>query len=232
MVVVDNFSFQLVNAETKEPFKEHTGADGKVYAEVEPDIDYFMQIKVSSSDSSTEYCAKYIVDGKMLTVTQHFHFEPKNLDKTLIHGLWSRENDTETHQALKFRPLCLRMPRCQIQLVKQGDGKSKALRSGKGTTLECFEDDGARRFVEKGRHLKTITINYCTAVGLIHAGVFKKPKGFGKAPLRSSTASDSKDIDIKPKRIKLAGRVVNGTQVEADKEFDLFDLTTLSESQD
>jgi hypothetical protein len=43
MVQVGDFSVHLVDAETKTPFKEHV-KDGKTYAEVEPDIDYFIAV--------------------------------------------------------------------------------------------------------------------------------------------------------------------------------------------
>jgi hypothetical protein len=43
MVKVGNFTVELVEAETKESFKEHTASDGQAYAEeVEPDMDYFI----------------------------------------------------------------------------------------------------------------------------------------------------------------------------------------------
>ena len=40
---VSDFTVELVAADTKQPFKEHMSPDGQVYAEVEPDVDYFME---------------------------------------------------------------------------------------------------------------------------------------------------------------------------------------------
>ena len=44
MVKVGDFKVELVAADTKEAFKEHTAPDGQVYAEVEPDMDYFVSL--------------------------------------------------------------------------------------------------------------------------------------------------------------------------------------------
>lgn len=44
MVIQGSFSVQLVEAATKETFKEHTYPGGKTFAEVEPEIDYFIAI--------------------------------------------------------------------------------------------------------------------------------------------------------------------------------------------
>ena len=41
---IDGFTVELVNAETKRPFKEHQIPDGRIYIEVEPDAGYFIRL--------------------------------------------------------------------------------------------------------------------------------------------------------------------------------------------
>ena len=38
-------SFDRIEAESKTPFGEHRGSDGKTYAEVEPDAEYYIRIR-------------------------------------------------------------------------------------------------------------------------------------------------------------------------------------------
>jgi hypothetical protein len=50
MVTQGDFTVQIINAETNLPFKEHVHKkDGKVYVEVEPDVEYYIQIKARNT---------------------------------------------------------------------------------------------------------------------------------------------------------------------------------------
>lgn len=42
MVKVGDFTVELVAADSKVPFAEHTAPNGQIYAEVEPDLDYYI----------------------------------------------------------------------------------------------------------------------------------------------------------------------------------------------
>ena len=51
MVKVGDFSVELVRTDTKEVFKEHTSpVDNRIYAEVEPDIDYLVRVGSNTGD--------------------------------------------------------------------------------------------------------------------------------------------------------------------------------------
>ena len=59
---VGDFTVELVAADSKQPFREHTAEDGQVYAEVEPDMDYY--IAVQTKVGGVKMC--YFVDGVYL----------------------------------------------------------------------------------------------------------------------------------------------------------------------
>ena len=64
------FEIELINAETKVPFKEHTHTDGRTYAEVEPDTDYFIHVR---SHKNKKVILKFSVDGKDLGYKKQQH---------------------------------------------------------------------------------------------------------------------------------------------------------------
>ena len=76
MVKVGGFTVELVAAHTKESFKEHTASDGQVYAEVEPDMDYF--ISVGSDISRVQ--ANIWVDGVNLGYS-HFQYSKGGIQR-------------------------------------------------------------------------------------------------------------------------------------------------------
>lgn len=46
MVKKGPFTVEIIDAYTKQAFKEHNDTnDGKIYAEVEPDAEYFIRVK-------------------------------------------------------------------------------------------------------------------------------------------------------------------------------------------
>ena len=63
MVQIGEFSVRLVDAETKISFKEHTAPDGKTYAEVEPNQEYFIAVKQRSGE---KVVFEFEVDGNDL----------------------------------------------------------------------------------------------------------------------------------------------------------------------
>ena len=60
MVTKNGVSVSLVNAETSQSFQEHISSDNKAYAEVEPDVEYFIKVE---NRSSNLIVALYKVDG-------------------------------------------------------------------------------------------------------------------------------------------------------------------------
>ena len=51
MVIAGDYSVRLVKAATGEPFREHTGPDGKCYSEVEQQEEYFVGFENSIPSS-------------------------------------------------------------------------------------------------------------------------------------------------------------------------------------
>ena len=65
MVKQDGIEVELVEAVTRQPFKEHqNGKDGLTYFEVEPDAEYF--IRIDSRGISRKLLAAVSIDGKVL----------------------------------------------------------------------------------------------------------------------------------------------------------------------
>ena len=92
------FEIELINAETKIPFKEHTHTDGRTYAEVEPDTDYFIHVRNHKDD---KVVFKFSVDGKDLGYVQ-------SIDKSdgwVESGLWKRQDGSDSYNALRFNKL-------------------------------------------------------------------------------------------------------------------------------
>jgi hypothetical protein len=257
MVVVGNFSVRLVNAETKEPFKEHTGPDGKIYAEVEPDLEYFIETSVIGGDPQKVLLFTFFVDGKKLPY--------RSFEKEVAYkGMWSIQDGISTTTALTFtRPSFSDSKSSTSPGLLMGDVKvdisegiysgirtlenfdsgslqpasisasithahtKKVLRSGEGTISESKAAYSKGTLVNSyvpGALLGSITIHYCTALGLIHAGVLENPVDiWARARLINPCKRTSAKEDvasIRPKRVK------SSALVEAPKEVDLFDLSS------
>jgi hypothetical protein len=99
MVVVGNFSVRLVHADTKEPFKEHMGPDGKIYTEAEPGADYFIETEVVGGDPNKHSCWTYTVDGKGLG---YYTWLNMSDGKDYI-GIWSCLDGIAKDLALSFQ---------------------------------------------------------------------------------------------------------------------------------
>jgi len=67
MVKQGDFTVELVNATTKQPFKEHTSSNGETYVEVEPGVEYFIHVD-NQSDESVKW--DVYVDKQDLTYYQ------------------------------------------------------------------------------------------------------------------------------------------------------------------
>jgi len=97
MVQRHDFVVEMVDAQTRQPFKEHPGRNGyDSYVEVEPGVEYFLKLK---SYYKKLIITTFEVDGKDLGYRNSF--SPGNLGKDKIKGLWKYENNTSSHTALK-----------------------------------------------------------------------------------------------------------------------------------
>jgi hypothetical protein len=79
---------ELVYADTKLPFKEHT-KDEKIYVEVEPDVEYFISIQQTGTGRAAHTLLKFIVDEQDLgynCVTMN------HMDQPVYRGVWNRVN--------------------------------------------------------------------------------------------------------------------------------------------
>eukprot|EP00978_Attheya_sp_CCMP212_P042369 scaffold257005_cov31-Attheya_sp.AAC.1 len=76
-----------------------------------------------------------------------------------------------------------------------------------------------------GRCLQTIEVQYCTAPGLIQAGILPKPPMWGghqKSFSRKRSAPETPIVT--PQKIKREASVIDGHTVKKAEEYELFDL--------
>ena len=90
------YTVELVDAETKIPFKEHCAPDGRVFVEVEPNIDYLIMVDV---DGPTKVIADFCVDGKCLGYNTVVF---KTRRGKCYNGISSRKDDKLFENCLNF----------------------------------------------------------------------------------------------------------------------------------
>jgi hypothetical protein len=98
MVQVECFKFELVDATTKIPFKEHT-KEGKTYVEVEPGAEYFIsmqKIAKTETDVSISYSIDAGIDNFVSFVKNYISHEP------YYAGIHSRVGGIVTQTSLVF----------------------------------------------------------------------------------------------------------------------------------
>mmetsp|Transcript_5583 Transcript_5583/g.13962 ORF Transcript_5583/g.13962 Transcript_5583/m.13962 type:complete len:138 (-) Transcript_5583:272-685(-) len=97
MVKVGDFTVELVRADTKEVFKEHVGIvpENNIYAEVEPDVEYFVSLGSSIGGVRSDIT----VDGISLGYYNAFLGPFTNAYK----GSFERKDSRETTKALRFK---------------------------------------------------------------------------------------------------------------------------------
>ena len=248
------------------PFKEHTGADGKYYSEVEPDANYFIQVQVRKGDTATfsPVCVKYSVDGVDLGYKTILEMEEPPFES----GLWEYKDGISTTRAMKLgKPensvvavgTAMIMGSVSVKFFEgipsgrleqehciSNDVSSKkpTVRSGLGRKM-VYSSRGSVSISEKqattiddftaGNLLDTITIHYCTALGLIHAGVLPKPPLWEEARLKHPLKRpvDPALANLEPEILIIDELVAqDGTQVKKATAYELFDLTSLPDDDD
>lgn len=199
MVKVGGVTVELVAADTKEPFKEHVAPDGQIYAEVEPDMDYY--ISVSSNIRGVKF--DFLVDGVDLGYSSiklksryYGHRERKDGKETMtaLHFNKTREAQHVAPDMLtgkvevkvyelgtKYYTQCAMDDFVSASLTAESTlGGKKCIKSTTSGS-HSFErssvkrkGDLVRRY-KTGRHICTITINYCSALGLIYHKILPPP---------------------------------------------------------
>ena len=91
---------ELVDAETLEPYREHTKADdGSHYVEVEPNKQYWIRVK-SHLPASQRCICRFEVDGTSLGYRKDMKGGIE-----IDAGIWSRSGLMSTYRALQFKPI-------------------------------------------------------------------------------------------------------------------------------
>ncbi|KAL7454218.1 hypothetical protein ACHAWC_005839 [Mediolabrus comicus] len=193
---VGDFTVELVAADTKQPFTEHTAPDGQVYAEVEPDVDYFISLSRSVGLGAAK--ATIFVDGVNLG------YNTGVTSNKVCKGSWERKDGRETMTALCFSktrqevgvtPSMLtgkvevrfyglgeryyddtknyKSPELTAESTLGGKKCIKSTTSGSQHSIPCTSSYGYA--YKLGEYLCTITLNYCSALGLIYNKILPPP---------------------------------------------------------
>jgi hypothetical protein len=251
MVQSEDFKIELVYADTKMPFKEHT-KDGKIFVEVEPDVEYFISIQQNGASRGGATVSTLSVDG---TDLGYRRLSSRCANEPTYEGVFSRENGFTTIKALKFtKPLIsqdgtnvtrgLLMGKVEIMMYEgtllgykghqkdvnskftaaavdinqSGLAKKKSLRSGEGEIKLTTNTSGQQEPDYKlGSHFDTVTLNYCTALGLIEVGILKKPDAWTHHRMKRPANPDQGEPRVRPKHIHDPGAA-------SEKKVELFDL--------
>lgn len=96
------FKLELVSATTNEAFQEHIGPDGNVYAEVEPDMDYFVKVSLDDPERNP-IVSRVDVDDQPMDYYMHCKGGVDKRGQRL--GDWKRDDGINTFTALRFEKL-------------------------------------------------------------------------------------------------------------------------------
>jgi hypothetical protein len=157
MVQWGDFKIGLVYADTKMPFKEHT-KDGKIYVEVEPDVEYFISIHQTGTSRGGTTILKFLVDGTDLNYHQ---YSTKCKDEPNYKGIPNRQNGVTTKRALKFT---------KPRISQDGTNVNRDLLMGK-VEIQMF--DGILSGY-KEKHTEFMSTFTAAAVDLEQSGLAKK----------------------------------------------------------
>jgi hypothetical protein len=88
-----------------------------------------------------------------------------------------------------------------VDLNQSGLVKKKSLRSGEGDTVETSQTAAKQPTFKCGALLDVVTLNYCTALGLIEVGVLEKPDMWTHHRMKRPTKPDQGAPRLKPTTI-------------------------------
>jgi hypothetical protein len=272
MVKIGRLTLELVAADTKIAFKEHT-KDGKTYVEVEPDVEYFIRVGAEAGPEVVK--VRLYVDGKNLGYWGKLEAKKKNVSRTF--GLWSYDGSRSSERALIFAKAkvfnrsnsdqeapfwtgkveaifwsCVDTGETYIEsacknkwetgdigvVIGQSDPALKGVMTQEGNLEKSHKDSGKRRRTTRLNQLPTVTLHYCSAAGLMAAGVFGPVDRMVMARRlneykRGATqvAADAANMP-KPQKLQMV-QMLNGKSIgPAPKECDLFDLTNLDDDEE
>ena len=86
MVNQGDFTVQIVNAETNEAFKEHFDKDMKVYVEVEPDVEYYIQVSGLNTVDALVHVEVDKVSVGYSSTLQAYNKQPKRIGCRNVKG--------------------------------------------------------------------------------------------------------------------------------------------------
>ncbi|KAL7555074.1 hypothetical protein ACHAWF_018696 [Thalassiosira exigua] len=94
-------------------------------------------------------------------------------------------------------------------------------------------DSGPTVKVKEPKNLGSITVRYCSTVGLIHAGILDKPPNWELEVLKKSRSKRAREDDLKVlskaklEKIELKSETINGRgeKIVEKREVELYDLT-------
>ena len=98
MVKTGRFTVELVSADVKVAFMEHT-KDGKTYAGVEPEVEYFVHLEV---EPGPPIWVKIYTNGKDLNLGHFVKIGTPKEKQIFDEGLMSFDGISSTKEALKF----------------------------------------------------------------------------------------------------------------------------------
>jgi hypothetical protein len=261
MVIVGDYSIRLVEAKTKVPFKEHLGPDGAIYAEVEPDLEYYVEIEIVGGDPATWSVFELTIDGKKLKY-HSFHLKS---DGKIFKGLWSREKHIVTKRAFAFhRPTVVNT--CNSGAFKDWAGKVKVdvsqgipTRKKRHTTVSADSIEPAssinprqamnmgsnRKFLRsgEGKHTETTRLRSNGVLSYKRGRLLESETiyycttpglihaGILIKPHAISVDETEAVANTQPP-VKRKKRPNNGTQGCALKDFDFYDLSVIPDDED
>ena len=242
---IEVFEVEVVNAETKKSFKKHIASDGRTYIEVEPDAQYFIELKVVSTK---KVVAHVVVDG----VSTGYLNLLSNLEAYF--GQFQDKDGELTTTAFKFKKIIgsvsavtpfigkievvfhsakileERVPPERLSGNSQlkdpeltEDVMEKSVYTTKGDVLvnRVQEPNYLTRFFSKGEVLHKKELYYCTAFGLIAVGILPPPPVFICSKKNKTSSNLKPSIDVIDTYIN--GELRKSVLVES------FDLTTMSD---
>ena len=252
MVKVGDFTVELVRADTKEAFKEHIGPSG-VYAEVEPDVEYFVCLGTSIGGVR----ADITVDGVYLNYYVSFTSPRARSYK----GGYERKDGKSITMALRFNktrerrdgevlPNTMLTGKVEVAFRRLGaayeatkedfasselngetkTGGKKCVMSKKGEYVQKVKPASTTRYA-KGDHVCTVTLHYCTALGLIYNGLLAPPppestsKGTPLKKKRSRASAKGAPAAVSPEEKKTKYNEPSMEVVSVPKTYELVDLT-------
>lgn len=213
MVKQGKFTVEIVNADTKIAFPYHTSPNGENYVEIEPNAEYFVRISADSEDRVMSYISidgkslgYHASRTKADPAFDYGLWEYKD-GQTTYHALkfaktpvrdggapsvsWTGKIEVDFYEAhfmgtyeLQDHSNTWNGGDISYVMGMSDPDKKKGVKSNKGSTLKVHKDPRLRNQYVKGAKLNTLTLNYCSTLGLVEAGILPKPPDFEWTMLR------------------------------------------------